>query len=118
MVKNSNNADYLGFVSTQTCTLSNTALVPLTFNLRVPGDGIGDTVSCNSDYDSTISEAGSTAPPKEFEITPSSGTIQPSSDIKIKVDICSNSIKKYDLTLVVDVKGVSDEVLTLPITAK
>ncbi len=96
----------------------NTALVPMVFSLRVPGDGVGDSIMSLNEYDSTISEAGSSLPPKEFEITPANGTIPSQSDIKVKVDFCSNSIKKYDLSLVVDVEGVGDEIVRLPITAK
>ena len=97
----------------------NTALVPMTFNLRVPGDGVGgDSICSTSEYDSTFSETGSGTSPKEFEITPSSGTIPPQSEIRVRVDLCSNTLKKYELALVVDVEGVGEEVLTLPITAK
>ena len=60
-----------GFLNTFTCTLTNTALVPMTFNLRVPGDGLADSSSA-SEMESTFSEAGSLIP-KEFEITPSRG---------------------------------------------
>ena len=107
-----------GFVHSQTCTLNNTALVPMTYHLRVPGDGVGESICSTSEYDSNVSEAGSSAPPKEFEITPSSGTMQPQSHTEVKVDICSNTMKKYDLALVVDIEGVGDEVLTVPISAK
>ena len=46
------------------------------------------------------------------------GTLQPQSDIRIEIDFCSTSVKKYDSALVVDVDGVGDEWLTLPIEAK
>ena len=107
-----------GFVSTQYCTLTNTALVPMTYTLRVPGDGQGESICSTSDYDSTLSENGSAMPPKEFQITPSSGTLEAQSDLRLKVDLCSNSIKKYDLALVVDIEGVGDEIVSLPISAK
>lgn len=107
-----------GFVSTQICTLTNTALVPMTFNLRVPGDGSGESICSTSEYDSTLSENGSILPPKEFEITPSSGTLAAQSEIKLKVDLCSNTVKKYDLSMVVDIEGVGDEIVSLPISAK
>lgn len=60
-----------GFLNTFHCTLTNTALVPMTFNLRVPGDGLAESSSA-SEMESTYSEAGSLIP-KEFEITPSRG---------------------------------------------
>ena len=90
----------------------------MVFNLRVPGDGVGESIASTSEYDSTLSENGSVVPPKEFEITPCSGNLAPSSEAVIKVDLCSNTIKKYDLGLVVDVEGVGEEVVSLPISAK
>ena len=109
----------VGFLNTKTCTLVNTALVPMSFRLRVPADGRGaESVCSTSEYDSTISEAGSGLDPKEFDIVPSSGTIQPQSETKVRAEFCSNTIKKYDVSLVVDVEGVGDEVLSLPIIAK
>ena len=61
-----------GFLNTFHCTLSNTSLVPMTFSLRVPGDGMSDSLSSTSEIESTYSEAGSLIP-KEFEITPARG---------------------------------------------
>jgi hydrocephalus-inducing protein len=90
----------------------------MTYHLRVPGDGIGESICSTSEYDSNISESGSSVPPKEFEIMPNTGTLQPQSHTEIKVDICSNTMKKYDLSLVVDINGVGDEVLVVPISAK
>lgn len=69
MFRNLQAVIFVGFVNTQTCSLVNTALVPMTFKLRVPGDSISDSIDGTSDYDSTFSEAGSTIPPKEFEVT-------------------------------------------------
>ena len=108
----------VGFVSSLTCSLHNTALVPMTYSLRVPGDGTGESISSTSDYDSTLSDPTPAVPPKEFEITPPSGTLAPSSKATIKIDMCSNTVKKYEVGLVVDVKGVGEEILTLPISAK
>ena len=36
----------------------------------------------------------------------------------MQVDLCSNTVKKYDLTLVVDVEGVGDAICSLPIGAR
>ena len=38
--------------------------------------------------------------------------------MKIDVQLCSNTIKKYDLGMVVDVSGVGEEILSLPIAAR
>ena len=62
-----------GFLNSMHCTLSNTALVPMTFSLRVPGDGLVDS-PLSSEIGSTHSEAGSLIP-REFEITPSRGRL-------------------------------------------
>ena len=106
-------------MNSKTCTLVNTALVPMSFRLHIPADGTGSESVCStSEYDSTISEAGSGLMPKEFDIMPASGTIQPQSEMSIKIDLCSNTPKKYDMVLVVDVEGVGNQVLTLPISAK
>ena len=78
-----------GFVNTRHCTLVNTSLIPMTFNLRVPADGISndDSHSRDSLIDSNISDVGSTImpSPKEFDITPSSGIIAPQGTMDIKV---------------------------------
>lgn len=94
------------------------------FNLRVPGDGKTDSVCGTSDLDNMGSEMTTASlvlgkdPPREFEIIPSSGTIPPQSEIKVTVKFISNTIKKYEMNMVVDVEGVGEEVVTLPITAK
>ncbi len=61
---------YSGFTSTQTCTLMNTALVGMTFRMRVLGDGVTESINSTSEYDS-ISSDNSGLPPKEFEVIPS-----------------------------------------------
>ena len=96
----------------------------MTFHLRVPGDGTTDSICGTSDLDSVRSEMGSPSvtpgagPPREFEIVPASGTIPPQSEIKVKVNFISNTIKKYEMNLVVDVENVGEEIVTLPISAK
>ena len=61
----------------------------MTFNLRVPADGwtTEETRSRESLIDSNISDTGSTImpSPREFDITPSSGTIAPQGELDIKV---------------------------------
>lgn len=55
---------------------------------------------------------------KEFSITPSTGIIQPQSDIKVLVEFVPHFIKKYDTVLVVDVEDVGLELFNLPISAR
>ncbi|ESO91099.1 hypothetical protein LOTGIDRAFT_122343, partial [Lottia gigantea] len=112
-----------GFLHQVTCNMLNTALVPLTYHLRVPGDGSVESISSTIDSDATDSnrsEFGSltSEPPKEFHIIPADGTIPPQSEIKITINLISNTIKKYDMKMVVDVEGVGNEILSLPISAK
>lgn len=94
------------------------------FHLRVPGDGVTDSVCGTSDLENVGSELATpslvlgTDPPREFEIIPNSGTIPPQSEIKVTVKFISNTIKKYEMNMVVDVESVGEEIVSLPITAK
>uniref|UniRef100_A0A8C8TUT7 HYDIN, axonemal central pair apparatus protein n=1 Tax=Peromyscus maniculatus bairdii TaxID=230844 RepID=A0A8C8TUT7_PERMB len=112
-----------GFPHTLMCSLNNTSLVPMTFKLRVRGDGEGQqsipSYSQESDIKrrSWINTEISATKPKEFTITPSSGTIRAQGFAAIKVTLCSNTVQKYELALVVDVEGIGEEVLALLITA-
>ncbi|XP_008833211.1 hydrocephalus-inducing protein homolog [Nannospalax galili] len=113
-----------GFPHTLMCSLNNTSLVPMTFKLRVRGDGDGlksiPSYSPESDSkrQSWINTEVPTTKPKEFTITPSSGNIRAQGFTAIKVTLCSNTVQKYELALVVDVEGVGQEVLALLITAR
>ncbi|XP_064239335.1 hydrocephalus-inducing protein homolog [Aotus nancymaae] len=113
-----------GFPHTLICSLNNTSLVPMTFKLRVPGDGLGrKSISCceqHADYKrpSWTKEETSSMKPKEFTITPDCGTIRPQGFAAIRVTLCSNTVQKYELALVVDVEGIGEEVLALLITAR
>ncbi|XP_062997557.1 hydrocephalus-inducing protein homolog [Elgaria multicarinata webbii] len=113
-----------GFPNTLSCCLSNTSLVPMTFSLRVPGDGPGEPSVQSHNQASDISRPtwrkacfGYTKP-MEFTITPSRGTIRSQGLMDIKVTLCSNTVKTYETALVVDVKGSGEDVLALPITAR
>jgi len=114
----------IGFLNTKTCTLTNTSLVSMKFHLRVPGDGVTDSICGTSDLDNVGSEVMTpslmlgTDPPREFEIIPNSGSIPPQSEIKVTMKFISNTIKKYEMNMVVDVDSVGEEIVTLPITAK
>nr|XP_033799169.1 hydrocephalus-inducing protein homolog isoform X3 [Geotrypetes seraphini] len=113
-----------GFPYTLNCSLNNTSLVPLTFNLRIPGDGPGDlSTTCSSlilDNRNTVWEKGGQRgiKPTEFSIFPSHGIIRSQGFLNIQVTLCSNTVKKYELAMMVDVTNVGEEVLALPITAR
>lgn len=79
-----------GFVNTRYCTLVNTSLIPMTFNLRVPADGWASEEMHSRDnslIDSNLSDVGSTSmpSPREFDISPSTGTIAPQGELDVKV---------------------------------
>ncbi|XP_054856814.1 hydrocephalus-inducing protein homolog [Eublepharis macularius] len=113
-----------GFPHTLSCCLSNTSLVSMTFSLRVPGDGSEEPSVESRIQASDITREDwrkahfGSARPKEFTITPSRGTIRPQGLMDIQVTLCSNTVKKYETALVVDVKGIGEEVLALLITAR
>lgn len=113
-----------GFKHTQTCTLMNTSLVPMSFHLRVPADGHLPAICATTDLelDAPITlptpRHGITASAREFDILPSTGTIPPQSEMKVTVTLTSNQTRKYEQVLVVDVDHVGEEILSLPITAK
>ncbi|XP_051830566.1 hydrocephalus-inducing protein homolog [Antechinus flavipes] len=113
-----------GFPRTLTCSLNNTSLIPMTFKLRVPGDGVGEpSVTC---LDQTLdikksswkNESSPAIKPREFTIEPISGTIRSQGFAPVRVTLCSNTVQKYQLALVVDVEGIGEEVLALLITAR
>uniref|UniRef100_A0A8C0I401 Abnormal spindle-like microcephaly-associated protein ASH domain-containing protein n=1 Tax=Balaenoptera musculus TaxID=9771 RepID=A0A8C0I401_BALMU len=112
------------FPHTLICSLNNTSLVPMTFKLRVPGDGVGhkSISSCEQYSDNKKSywnkDEVPVMRPKEFTITPDCGTIRSQGFAAIRVTLCSNTVQKYELALVVDVEGIGEEVLALLITAR
>ncbi|XP_053911801.1 hydrocephalus-inducing protein-like, partial [Cuculus canorus] len=98
--------------------------MPVTFNLRIPGDGNGEHSATSS-----VLMAGKThlsrrrgaqgyIRPTEFTITPCRGTIRPQAFLDIQVTLCSNTLKSYKLALVVDVEGVGKKVSSLLLTAR
>lgn len=113
-----------GFVSSQKCTLSNTSLVPVTFYLHMAEDGREPAVRSRSPSPTgrsgSAAIAASVAPvaAKEFDINPSSGLLAPQSNIEISVELCANSVRKYNTALCVDVEAVQDSLLVLPATAR
>ncbi|XP_009881567.1 PREDICTED: hydrocephalus-inducing protein homolog [Charadrius vociferus] len=113
-----------GFPRTLSCRLTNTSLVPMTFNLRIPGDGSGapSVTSLAQMSEGTRPSwrkgARGHVKPTEFTITPCRGTIRSQGFLDIQVTLCSNTLKRYELALVVDVDGVGKEVLALLLTAR
>uniref|UniRef100_F6WJJ0 HYDIN axonemal central pair apparatus protein n=1 Tax=Monodelphis domestica TaxID=13616 RepID=F6WJJ0_MONDO len=113
-----------GFPRSLTCSLNNTSLIPMTFKLRVPGDGVGNPSITSVEQISDIrrpswsNEWSTVIKPREFTIKPSSGSIRSQGFVAIRVTLCSNTVKKYQLALVVDVEGIGEEVLALLITGR
>ncbi|CAM9813667.1 unnamed protein product, partial [Bubo scandiacus] len=113
-----------GFPHTLSCRLTNTSLVPLTFNLRIPGDGLGEPSVSSfvqmSDNTRLLRRKGAQPRlrPTEFTIKPRRGTIRPLGFLDIQVTLCSNTVKSYELALVVDVCGVGKAVSALLLTAR
>ncbi|NXA22511.1 HYDIN protein, partial [Ibidorhyncha struthersii] len=113
-----------GFPRTLSCRLTNTSLVPMTFNLRIPGDGSGKPSVTSSAHmsDNILPSCRKGArrhvKPTEFTITPCRGTIRSQGFLDIQVTLCSNTLKRYELALVLDVDGVGKEVSALLLTAR
>ncbi|KAJ3596857.1 hypothetical protein NHX12_003257 [Muraenolepis orangiensis] len=111
-----------GFPQSLSCTLFNTSMVPLTYVLRVPGDGAGPPSGTSSQQVSQLAgvnwsrEPGTQ--PTEFSLDMAAGTIRAMSDETIEVTLCSNTVRTYRLALVVDVQGVGQDVMALPINAR
>ncbi|XP_076848184.1 hydrocephalus-inducing protein homolog isoform X3 [Brachyhypopomus gauderio] len=113
-----------GFPFTLTCCLSNTSLVSMSFDLRIPGDGMGaDSITTTEQISQLDRNEWTTVErvserPREFRVTPTSGSLRAQSQMDVKVTLCSNTVQQYSLALVVDVHGVGEEVLALPIKAR
>ncbi|XP_029109512.1 hydrocephalus-inducing protein homolog [Scleropages formosus] len=113
-----------GFPHTLTCSLNNTSLVPMTFDLRILGDSSGPPSLAAEDQvlDLNRTDWGPKSSrrirPREFTLSPSSGSLRAQGVIDIQVTLCSNNIQVYNFALVVDVQGVGQEVLALPIHAR
>ena len=86
------------FLNNKVVSLFNTSEIPMTFALRVPQDG--------KFLD------------KEFDISPSTGTIEPDGRIEISVDFISTHVRTYEMYLTVDVESVGEGLLSIPITAE
>ncbi len=78
--------------------LVNSSKIPMIFNLHVPQDG--------------------TYLKKEFNVEPCEGTLAPGQHMDILLEFIPSSVKVYDYSLVVDVFGVGDVLLSVPISAE
>ncbi|NXK33470.1 HYDIN protein, partial [Piprites chloris] len=120
-----NNVSF-GFPHTMSCRLINNSVVPITFHLRIPEDGQGQPSLTSFDQTKDNAhqywEKGTLAQrrekPKEFTITPSTGTIPSEGFQEIGVTLCSNDVGRYDTEMVVDVDGFGKEVLSLRLKAR
>ncbi|KAG2489301.1 hypothetical protein HYH03_012133 [Edaphochlamys debaryana] len=83
-----------GFRYTKEFHLTNTSEIPLRFSWRVPTD---------------VEE------PKEFQILPAKGTILPHGKVKINVEFVSRTVQRYRTELVMDITGVAEKQLCLPL---
>ncbi|KAG2469945.1 HYDIN protein, partial [Polypterus senegalus] len=97
--------------------------VTFSFNLRISGDGSGDESVTSFTQVSDLSRTHwksnkKIMQPREFTVSPSRGVIRAISEMDIEITLCSNTVKQYEVALVVDVDGVGEEILALPIFAR
>ncbi|XP_066050989.1 hydrocephalus-inducing protein homolog [Chamaea fasciata] len=113
-----------GFPRTLKCCLFNTSLVSMAVTLRIPGDGSGEPSVSSADQKLKLSsqawrkKAHGLMKPREFTISPCRGTVRGLGSQDIEVTLCSNTVRDYNLELVVDMDGVGKEVLALTLTAR
>ena len=77
--------------------LFNTSDIDMTYKLRVPQDGKFQK--------------------QEFVITPNGGTIAAGETEDIQLVLCSTTVKNYEVFLTVDVDGVGEGLLSIPVVA-
>ncbi|XP_032925436.1 hydrocephalus-inducing protein homolog isoform X2 [Catharus ustulatus] len=113
-----------GFPHTLECRLFNTSLAHMAVNLRIAGDGSGElsvdsfTQMQRDSNQSWRKEARGPLEPREFAIKPSTTVIRALGWQDLKITLCSNTVREYKLELVVDVVGVGNRWLALPLTAR
>ncbi|KAF4655034.1 hypothetical protein FOL46_008426, partial [Perkinsus olseni] len=88
----------VGFLNTKTITLTNTSDVSFNYVLRVPGDGRLDE--------------------KEFDLVPSRGSLKPLARQRIQVDLIAENVRSYELSLLVDLEGIGEGLLAVPISGR
>ena len=78
--------------------LVNTSKVPMVYTLHIPQDGA--------------------YLKKEFNIEPNRGTLAAKESVEVLIEFIPTTVKVYDYSLAVDVLGVGDILLSIPITAE
>uniref|UniRef100_H0ZFR8 HYDIN/VesB/CFA65-like Ig-like domain-containing protein n=1 Tax=Taeniopygia guttata TaxID=59729 RepID=H0ZFR8_TAEGU len=112
-----------GFPYTQSCRLTNTSPVPVTFKLRMSKDGmqpavnVFDQIRSNSDP-SWTEGIHFYVEPREFTINPSQGTILPQGHQAIEVTLHSNTVMEFYRKMLVDLEGYGEGVESLVVTAR
>jgi P pilus assembly chaperone PapD len=86
----------MGFQASATVSMYNTSDIPMKFRLRIPEEN---------------------PEKREFTVEPERGAILPHRKVNLQVHFCSLNIWRYHLALLVDVEGVGEELLALPILA-
>ena len=77
--------------------LFNTSDIGMTYKLRVPQDGKFQK--------------------QEFVVTPNEGTLSAGETEDIQLVLCSTTVKEYEVFLTVDVEGVGEGLLSIPVIA-
>jgi hypothetical protein len=78
--------------------LVNTSKISMVYNLHVPQDG--------------------TFLKREFDVEPKEGTLGPGQYVSVSIEFIPSSVKVYDYSLAVDVLGVGESLLSVPISAE
>lgn len=86
------------YLHSSTMRLVNTSKIPMVFNLHIPQDG--------------------TYLKKEFNIEPQEGTLLPGQFTDVLLEFIPTTVKLYDYSLAVDILGVGDILLSIPISAE
>mmetsp|Transcript_4036 Transcript_4036/g.9628 ORF Transcript_4036/g.9628 Transcript_4036/m.9628 type:complete len:4944 (+) Transcript_4036:104-14935(+) len=85
----------VGFLATRHLCIHNTCEIAFRCDFKVPGDG------------SMLQ--------REFDVIPANCVIPAQGKQKIQVDFIPLSVREYDMQLVMNIDGVGDELLTIPI---
>jgi hydrocephalus-inducing protein len=80
--------------------LTNTSDVEINYVVRVPGDGRGNSQN------------------NEFNITNDRGRLEKNREAQITIEFVPNFPQTYDMVLVVDLEGVGQDMLAVPIKAE